>query len=438
MSWVAVMVNLTKLDKAAALKNNVVGKLLGPEEQRSRLRRRVYEILEVGRGEDQTSIWVDRFLIVLIVLNILVFAIETVPSMEAAYGGLFFWFNVVSVLIFTAEYILRLWSCVEVPFLKRLSPTEARMKFAMRPYLIIDLLAILPFYLAFIIPFDLRFLRALRLFRFFKLARYSPAMHTLIRVLVNERRALAGALLLMMAVLIFASTGIYYIERHAQPEAFGTIPDAAWWTMATLTTVGYGDVSPGTPLGKVFGSVVMVIGLGMFALPIAIISTGFAQELGRRDFVVTWSLMSRIPLLAELDANAVAELMPHLHAHNFPKHWEVIHAGTQASSMYFIASGSVKVATSGGETVLNTGDFFGEIAMIEEGKYDYSFTTTSKVRLLKLNYEDFLRLQNSYPVVTDRIKEMAAARKQARIAGRKEPRNYDEISREATNETIDV
>ncbi|MEL6423797.1 MAG: cyclic nucleotide-gated ion channel, partial [Pseudomonadota bacterium] len=212
------------------------------------------------------------------------------------------------------------------------------------------------------------------------------------------------------------------------PEAFGAIPDATWWTMATLTTVGYGDVSPNTPLGKIFGSVVMVIGLGLFALPIVIISTGFAQELGRRDFVVTWSLMSRIPLLAELDANAVAELMPHLHAHNYPPHWEVIHAGTRATSMYFIASGSVKLTTLAGEQKLSTGDFFGEIALIEEGVYDYSFTTTSKVRLPKLNYEIFLRLQSSSLQVADRIKAMAAARKQARAEGRTEPRKLDEIS----------
>ncbi|MGI9404763.1 MAG: cyclic nucleotide-gated ion channel [Hyphomicrobiaceae bacterium] len=432
------MVNLPSRDKVDDLRNKVAERWVETTERRSALRRRVYEILEVGRGEDQVSIWVDRFLITLIILNVLAFAFETVPSFQAAYGSWFYAFDIISVLIFTVEYALRLWSCIEVPFLKRMPTTEARMRFAMRPYLIIDLLAILPFYLQFIIPLDLRVLRVLRLFRFFKLARYSPAMHTLVRVLINERRSLSGALLLMMAVLIFASTGIYFIERHAQPDAFGTIPDAAWWTMATLTTVGYGDVSPTTAFGKMFGSVVMVIGLGMFALPIAIISTGFAQELGRRDFVVTWSLMSRIPLLAELDANAVAELMPHLHAHNYPPHWEVIHAGTQATSMFFIASGSVRVNTSGGETTLGTGDFFGEIAMIEEGKYDYSFTTTSKVRLLKLNYEDFLRLQSAYPIVTDRIKAMANARKQARLEGRKEPRGYDEIDVEERAETAET
>ena len=240
------------------------------------VRRRVYEVIEVGRGEDNVSRVIDWFLIALIVVNVIAFILETVPNVAAEYGGLLWAIEIFSVIVFTIEYALRIWSCVEVPFLKKLPPWRARMTFAARPYLIIDLLAILPFYLAFLLPVDLRILRVLRLFRFLKLARYSPAMHTLIRVLANERRALTGSLLLMIAMLLFSATGAWMIEREAQPEKFGSIPDAAWWAMATLTTVGYGDVSPVTPLGKFFGGFVMILGLGMFALPIAIISTGFA------------------------------------------------------------------------------------------------------------------------------------------------------------------
>ena len=294
-----------------------------------KIRRRVYEILELGRGEDRLSIIVENALILLIILNVVAFTLETVPAIDAAYGDLLFVFEVFSVAVFTIEYGLRLWSAVEVPFLQRCTPFEARVRFARRPFMIIDLLAILPFYLSLILALDLRVLRMLRLFRIFKLARYSPALHTLLRVIVNEHRALVGALLLMVTILLFSATGIHLIERHAQPEKFGSIPDAAWWAIATLTTVGYGDVSPVTPLGKMFGSIVMLIGLGMFALPIAILSTGFAQEVGRRDFVVTWSMLARIPLFAELDARSVADLMPYLHAHNYPIHWEVIAEGSE-------------------------------------------------------------------------------------------------------------
>lgn len=393
-----------------------------------KIRRRVYEVLELGRGEDRLSIVVENAIILLIILNVLAFTLETVPEIEAAYGHYFLIFEVVSVTAFTIEYFLRLWSSVEVPFLQRCTTLEARLRFARRPFMIIDLLAILPFYLSFIIPIDLRILRMLRLIRIFKLARYSPALHTLLRVVVNESRALVGALLLMVTILLFAATGIYWLEHLAQPEKFGSIPAAAWWAIATLTTVGYGDVAPITPLGKIFGGIVMLIGLGMFALPIAILSTGFAQEVGRRDFVVTWSMLARIPLFAELDARSIADLMPYLHAHNYPVHWEVIAEGSEGESMFFITAGAVAVRTTGGEQTLRTGDFFGEIAMLEQSFHDVSFTTTSRARLLRLHREDFLRLERAHPEIGRHIRNVAEARKRAREKGDPEPGGLSEIS----------
>ena len=196
--------------------------------------------------------------------------------------------------------------------------------------------------------------------------------------------------------------------------------------MATLTTVGYGDVFPISPLGKFFGVFVMILGVGMFALPVAIISTGFAQEVGRRDFVVTWSMMARIPLLAELDANSVAWLLPYLHAHNFPAHWEIVAAGTPATGMFFIASGQVRLKTPGTESLHSTGDFFGEIAMLEGSNYQYSFVTGTRCRLLKLNKDDFDRIANTHPEITNHIRAVADARKAARMAGERDPAGIGE------------
>ena len=311
-------------------------------------RRRVYQIIEVGRGEDAASKTFDVFIVTLIVLNVAAFVAETVPSLHQSYAEAFHWFEVFSVLVFTLEYLARLWVAVEVPFLARVTPLSARLKMARRPALIIDLLAILPFYVGHIFALDLRVLRILRLLRFLKLSRYSPALHTLVRVIANERRALAGALLLLVAAVLFAATGMHYLEQHAQPDKFGSVPDAAWWAVATLTTVGYGDVTPVTALGRFFGGIVMVAGLCILALPVAIISTGFAQEVGRRDFVVNWSLMSRIPMLAELDASSVAELMPLLHAHNLPPNVEVMAEGSAGDAIYFLASGHVRRERRGG------------------------------------------------------------------------------------------
>jgi voltage-gated potassium channel len=374
------------------------------------VRRRLYEMLEAGQGIDPASRAIDAFIVTLILLNVGAFVAETVPRLAQEYGPWFRAFEVVSVAVFTIEYVLRLWVAVEVPFLSRLPAWKARLTFAARGPQITDLLAILPFYLGELLAIDLRVLRVLRLLRFLKLSRYSPAMHALTRVLYAERRTLAGAFILLCAAVLFASTGIYYLESQVQPDRFGSVPDAAWWAIATLTTVGYGDVTPVTPLGRVFGSIVMVIGLCILALPVAIISTGFAQEASRRDFVVTWSLVSRIPLLAGLDAREVARIMPLLHAHNLPPNIEIVAAGSPGSAMYFIAAGKVVARGTEGEVDYGTGDFFGDAAMIENDLNRVSYVTCAKCRLLKLHKEDFAQLESASPAIASHIREVAAAR----------------------------
>lgn len=373
------------------------------------LRRRVYQIIELGRGEDITSKTFDAVIVTLIVLNVAAFVAETVPSLHLRYATEFHYFEVFSVAVFTAEYLARLWVAVEVPFLSRVSPVRARLKMAVRPALVIDLLAILPFYIGHLLSLDLRVLRILRLLRFFKLSRYSPALHTLVRVINNERRALAGALLLLVAAVLFAATGMHYLEQEAQPDKFGSVPDAAWWAVATLTTVGYGDVTPLTPWGRVFGGIVMVAGLCVLALPVAIISTGFAQEVGRRDFVVNWSLMSRIPMLADLDAASVATLMPLLHAHNLPPNMEIMAAGSAGDAIYFVASGRVWRRTQDSVREFTTGDAIGLTAMLHNDTHRASFHTATKVRLLKLHRADFHRLEVMHPQLTAELRRLAEA-----------------------------
>ncbi len=376
------------------------------------LRKRVYDVLEIGRGESTLSVVVENVLIALIFLNVVAFILETVPSIEARYGGLLNFIEWTSVLIFSAEYALRIWSCVEVPFLKRLSPTQARLQYARSPYLLIDLLAILPFYLSFLVPLDFRILRVLRLFRFLKLARYSPAMNTLMRVLANERRTLMGALLLVMTLLLFAATIMYYLENEAQPDRFGSIPQSAWWAIVTLTTVGYGDAVPVTGLGKLVGGMTMLCGLIVLALPIAIIANGFAQEVGRRDFVLTWSMMSRIPLFADLDANAITEVMRYLHAHNYPARWEVIGPGSPGEAMYFVASGRVRRQIHLDELeTLAAGDFFGEVALLDHAANEHTYLTLTRVRLLKLDRDGYQRLHAAHPGIAEAIRKVADERR---------------------------
>lgn len=373
------------------------------------LRRRVYDIIEGGQGETRESQIFDAVIVTLIVLNVAAMVLETVPSIRQSYGFWLSTFETAVVAMFTAEYALRLWSCVESPFLTRIAPLRARLSLARSPALIIDLLAILPYYLNELLPFNLGVLRMLRLLRFFKLSRYSPAMSTLIRVIENERKPLLGAALLLLTAILFASTFMYYAEGTAQPESFGTIPAAAWWAITTLSTVGYGDVTPVTALGRFFAGLTMVMGLCILALPVAIISTGFAQEVHRRDFVVNWSLMSRVPMLAGLDASEAAEIMPLLHAHNFPPNAELVRKGAIADALFFVASGNVNEHRDDGKCSYCTGDVIGAAAMLSNTAYTSNVYTASRCRVLKLHKYDFDRIEAQFPQVAARIRNLATS-----------------------------
>jgi voltage-gated potassium channel len=368
-----------------------------------RLRRRVHDILEGGALADPTARAVNIFLIALIVLNVVAFAAETVPEVAAAYGPWLETFEWISVAIFTVEYALRIWSSVEVPLRMHTAPWRERLHFAMRPLQLIDLVAILPAYLSMFVPIDLRVLRVLRLLRFFKLARYSSALTSLGRAIAAERRALAAALMIMVSLVLFAATGMYFIERDVQPYVFGTVPDAMWWAVVTLATVGYGDVVPMTMLGKMFTTVVIFMGLGVFALPIGIIATGFSQEVTRRDFVVTWSLVARVPLFAGLDAASLAEIMTLLYSRIYPEGAPICRIGDPADAMFFIATGEVVVHSDDGPVRLGDGEFFGEMALIDRRAHAHQVNAVTRCRILLLDREDFERLCRRHPDIHERI-----------------------------------
>jgi voltage-gated potassium channel len=173
----------------------------------------------------------------------------------------------------------------------------------------------------------------LRLFRLLKLVRYSPALQTLGRVIADEYRALLGALLIILVLLLFASATAYFLERCAQPDKFGSIPDAAWWALSTLTTVGYGDIVPVTPLGKLLGGGVMLLGVGIIALPVAIIATDFSQESNRHQFVVTWSMVARVPLFAAMDESEIAEITKLIYTRMFLPGVPIVRKGDAGDAM---------------------------------------------------------------------------------------------------------
>jgi voltage-gated potassium channel len=392
----------------------VLAALSGDQAALRAVRHRIYGIIEVGRGDDKASKIFDAVIVTMILLNIAAFMAETVKSVQEQYGAWLWRFEIFSVIVFTLEYLARLWTAVEMPFLARLSAVKARLTLAKKGALVIDLLAILPFYLALLVNIDLRVLRVLRLIRFFKLSRYSPAMHSLIRVLSNEKHTLMGAGLLLIAAMLISSTGMYFLEHNEPDSKFTSVPESLYWAITTLTTVGYGDATPTTPLGKVWAGLTMVMGLCILSLPVAIIATGFAQEAGRRDFVVNWSLMSRIPLLAELDTTEIAAVMPLLHANNAPVGAEVIPSGAPGDAMFFIASGAIELQAGERRVHYATGDFFGAVALLEGDVSPGSFRAVSRARLLKLHREDFNQLERVNPAIGAHIRRVAAERRRQR------------------------
>ena len=245
------------------------------------LRKRIWEILEKGNSNDKVSFYTDIFLITLIIFNIIAVLLETVDSIYSKYTLEFLIFERFSTAVFLIEYILRVWVCVEEKIKKNKLIT--RLKYASTWPAIIDLLAVLSGLLPMIFEVDLRILRALRMLRLLKFSRYFKVMNLLLGVLKEEKQSFLAAMFLLTIAMLIASTGIYLFEKDAQPDKFSSIPAAMWWAIATLTTIGYGDVTPVTSMGKFFGAIIAIIGIGVVALPSGILASGFTDQLKRRQ-----------------------------------------------------------------------------------------------------------------------------------------------------------
>jgi len=225
---------------------------------------------------------VTAAIVCLVVLNVFANILASVDDVYRDYRHALFVFEAISTLIFSVEYVSRLWSCIESPDYRFRGSLRGRVRFALTPMMLIDLIAILPFYLMLWTSMDLLFLRIFRLFRIFKLTRYSPAMGMLLTVLRKEARTFGAAMFILFVIMVFAASGIYLVEHETQPEAFGSIPAAMWWSVAALTTVGYGDLVPVTTMGKLFGASITIIGVGMVALPTGILASAFTAEMRKR------------------------------------------------------------------------------------------------------------------------------------------------------------
>jgi voltage-gated potassium channel len=374
------------------------------------LRHRVYEVLHHGTIGDQTSRTVGQVIVLLIIINLVAVTLQSVPDLAEHYGPIFTAVEVLSLTVFTVEYGLRVWVAVDHPPYRHLDPHQARLRFIFSAMGIIDLLAVLPFWLALMLPAELRVLLVFRVIRFLKLTRYSAGVSSLLDVIYTERRALFGCFIILMGATLIAASVMHLIERNVQPDKFGTIPDAMWWAIVTLGTLGYGDVVPVTTLGRVVAGLTIFVGLIMVALPVGIVATAFAEQIHRRDFVVTLGMVARVPLFAGLNAGDIADIMRLLRAQQIEAGEVIARRGETAHSMYFIAAGEVDIELKDKRVRLGAGQFFGEIAALRRARRSATATAVTRTSLLALDAHDLHALMDRDPRVAQRVHDVVRDR----------------------------
>lgn len=367
------------------------------------LKKRIFDVIESPDPEDWRGRSFDDFMIVLIVFNITAVILETVESLASSYGTLFLYFEYFSITVFTVEYILRIWTANEIDDERFQAPIKGRIRFAMMPLSLIDAIAILPFYLGMFVSVDLRFMRVFRLLRLLKLTRYSVALQMLGSAVYAQRRALWATLIIILMLLVFASSIIYLLEKDIQPEAFSSIPQAMWWGLTTLTTVGYGDVTPVSVGGRIFGGFIMVLGIGMFALPAGILASAFSTEIRKREFVVNWNMVASVPLFSQLDALRISEIVALLELKIMAPRSTIVTKGDRANAMYFISVGEVQVDIKPEPKLLKAGDYFGEIALLKDTVRTATVTAVTECQLMVLNVKAFKHILAVHPDLREKM-----------------------------------
>jgi len=249
-------------------------------------RAKAYQLLEGHSNISFMAKCINLLLIILIITNVVAAIFESETSYHDKYLHEFALFEFISLTIFCGEYLLRLWCCVEAKEYAQLSNSQARRKYVFSPIALIDLIAILPFIIAMFISIDLRSLRLIRVLRLLKLTHYFKGFNIFISVIAKELKSITAAMMVMVFLIIIAASLMHSVEGSIQPETFGNIPNSLWWAVVTMTTVGYGDVVPVTTFGKVIATIIMLIGVGLVALPAGMLAARFGEELRERKEIL--------------------------------------------------------------------------------------------------------------------------------------------------------
>lgn len=367
------------------------------------IRKRVFTLLEREPPVDFWTSIVHRALILLILVNITSAVLDTVAPIHVAWGGLLDGIELGSLAVFTLEYGLRLWVVPEAPIAPGSSDLLRRLNWMASPAGLIDLAAILPFLVDQFFDVDLRFVVLMRLMRFLKIARYSPGFQSLLEAVRTERHALLACLVILGSTILISAGMLYVAEHNEQPDKFGSIPEAMWWAVATVTTVGYGDVVPVTTAGRIVGAVTMIAGLLMLALPAGIVATAFANIIARRNFVVTAGLVARMPIFAGLQASHILDLLPAIATRTFDQGEYIVRRGESVRALYLVADGQLLVRFGHNHRLLGRGDSFGG----DTRSTRKTVRANARTRLLILDVLEAKWLLASYPHLVERITEAA-------------------------------
>lgn len=242
-----------------------------------------------------------------------------------------------------------------------------------------------------------------------QLVRNSTAFRLISRVIAAEGSNLVGVMAIFITLLLGSALLVYVFERDGQPEAFGSIPKAMWWSIATLSTTGYGDAVPKTMAGSVLGGLIMVCGIGVVALWTGILASGFAEEIRRQDFVRSWQLVGAVPLFRNLGSADLVEIVRALKRRTMPAGTVICRKGEPGDRMFFLADGTVRIAATP-PVDLGSGAFFGEIALLTGEPRMATVTAATTVTVLSLHAADFQLLIGRSPELASTIKRVALER----------------------------
>ena len=331
--------------------------------------------------------YLENFFGILIALNIIHQIIDSTNLMDAypQWQTAFDLFFPISMVIFVGETALRTYLDRRLGFLGW-----------------VDVVVLVNFFLGG--AYDLRAFRLFRVFEIYKHTRILFPSNTLVRTIYLQRFALLGSQIMVLSVLLVFSILIYFIEGNVQPESFGSIPDAMWWGIATLTTVGYGDIYPATLAGKILASFTMFLGIGMFALPAAILASAYYEEIQKKNFLVSIETITEIPLFAKLPIAALSKINEKLDPVILAAKKVVFNKGDKADSMYIIEFGHVEVEIDK-PVKLGPGDYFGEMGLIGNTTRNATIRTLDEVKLLELTKEDLEELLEEHEVLFQEIEE---------------------------------